>query len=134
MEIYRGEIYNWEKTIQLISNSLKSNQLSPTEFPIRPSWSKILFQLEIQYSNTNHLTATQYQLNPIRSNWIANWNELAILVRDTFIYTLVFKKFIILISESLMSESLITTVDDMLWEKHRRTDILHHLNVLGIVK
>ena len=65
----------------LLGNKIKSNQLSPTEFPIGLSWSKILFQLEIQYSNINQLTPTQYQLNPIHSYWISNWNESAILVR-----------------------------------------------------
>ena len=79
--IFRGEIYNWKKQNPTNSNSLKSNQLSPTKFPIGLSWSKIIFQLEIQYSNINQLTPTQYQLNPIHSNWISNWNELAILVR-----------------------------------------------------
>ena len=57
--------------------------MSPTEFTIGLSWSEIVFQLEIQYSNINQLTPTQYQLNPIHSNWISNWNELAILVRGT---------------------------------------------------
>ena len=85
--ILRGEIYNWKKQNPTNSNSLKSNQLSPTEFPIGLSWSKILFQLEIQSSNIQltstkyQLTATQYQLNPIHSNWISNWTEFAILVR-----------------------------------------------------
>ncbi len=41
------------------------------------------FQLEIQYSNKNQLTATQYHSSPILSNWISNWNELDILVRET---------------------------------------------------
>ena len=56
------------------------------------SWSKILFQLEIQYSNIDQLTPTQYQLNPIHSNCIFNWNELAILVRVVLlhIFTVIF--------------------------------------------
>ena len=74
--ILRGEIYNWKKQNPTNSNSLKSNQPSPTEFPIGLSWSKILFQFEIQYSNINQLTPTQYQLNPIHSNWISNCNEV----------------------------------------------------------
>ena len=81
-DISTGEIYNWKKQNPTNSDSLKSNQLSPTEFPIGLSWSKILFQLEIQYSNINQLTPSQYQLNPIHSKWISNWNELAISVRD----------------------------------------------------
>ena len=79
--ILRGEIYNWKKH-PTNSNSLKSNQLCPTEFIIGLSWSQILLELEIQYSNINQLTPTQYQLNPIHSNWISNWNELANLLRD----------------------------------------------------
>ena len=69
--------------IQLIPIHLNQTNRVQLNFQLDwVQWSKILFQFEIQYSNINQLTPTQYQLNPIHSNWISNWNELAILVRD----------------------------------------------------
>ena len=79
--ILRGEIYNWKKQNPTNSNSLKPNQLSPTEFPIGLSWSKILFQLEIQYSNINQLTPTQsnsFQLDfqlDFQLEWVGNFGK-----------------------------------------------------------
>ena len=77
LEIYWGEICNWKKQNPNNSNSLKLNQLSPTEFPIGLSWSKMLFQLEIQYSNINKLTPTQsnsFQLD-FQLEWVGNFGK-----------------------------------------------------------
>ena len=92
--ILRGDIYHWKKQNPTNSNSLKSNQLSPTEFSIGLSWPQVLFQLENQYSQNkpSHANSIPAQSNSFQLvfqlDWVGNFGKRTLRFHALLIMTI----------------------------------------------